>query len=68
VRWLAGYAAVTAAPGETVRVAVVVAPMAVRHWSSDEHDWRFEQGTFEVLVGRSANDLPLCGSVTVVEA
>ena len=68
VRWLAGYAAVTAAPGETVRAAVVVAPMAVRHWSTDEHDWRFEQGTFEVLIGRTANDLPLRGSVTVVEA
>jgi beta-glucosidase len=68
VRWLAGYAAVTAAPGETVRADVVVAPRAVSHWSTDVHDWRVEQGTFDVLVGRSAVDVPLRGSVTVVES
>jgi beta-glucosidase len=66
VRWLAGYAAVTAAPGETVRAAVVVGPRAVAHWA--DGDWRVEQGTFDVLVGRSAGDVPLRGSVTVVES
>jgi beta-glucosidase len=64
VRWLAGYAAVTAAPGEMVRAAVVVAPRAVAHWAAG--DWRVEQGTFDVLVGRSAGDVPLRGSVTIV--
>jgi beta-glucosidase len=66
VRWLAGYAAVTAAPGETVRAAVVVEPRAVAHWA--DGDWRVEQGTFDVLAGRTAGDVPLRGSVTVVES
>jgi beta-glucosidase len=64
VRWLAGYAAVTAAPGEMVRAAVVVAPRSVEHWAAG--DWHVEQGTFDVLVGRSAADVPLRGSVTIV--
>jgi beta-glucosidase len=64
VRWLAGYAAVTAAPGEMVRAAVVVAPRAVAHWA--DGDWRVEQGTFDVRVGRCAGDVPLRGSVTIV--
>jgi beta-glucosidase len=68
VRWLAGYAAVTAAPGETVRAAVEVAPRAVAHWSTDAGDWAVEQGTFDVLAGRTAGDVPLRGSVTVVES
>jgi beta-glucosidase len=64
VRWLTGYAAVTAAPGEMVRAAVVVAPRAVAHWA--DGDWRVEQGTFDVRVGRCAGDVPLRGSVTIV--
>jgi beta-glucosidase len=66
VRWLAGYAAVNAAPGETVRAAVVVGPRAVSHWANG--DWRVEQGTFDVLVGRNVGDVPLRGSVTIVES
>jgi beta-glucosidase len=66
VRWLAGYAAVTAAPGETVRAAVVIGPRAVSHWA--DGDWAVEQGTFDVLVGRNVGDVPLRGSVTIVES
>jgi beta-glucosidase len=66
VRWLAGFAAVTALPGETVEVAVDVAARAVQHWSTTDHAWRTEPGTFEVHVGRSAGDLTLSASTTVL--
>jgi beta-glucosidase len=65
VRWLAGFAAVTAAPGKTVDVAVQVAPRAIQHWSTADHAWRTEPGAFEVHVGRSAGDLTLSATTTV---
>ncbi|WP_255949974.1 glycoside hydrolase family 3 C-terminal domain-containing protein [Streptomyces odontomachi] len=65
VRWLAGFAEVTAAPGETVTAAVPVPHRALRHWSSDAHGWRVEPGPFTVLAGRSAGDIRLEGRLTV---
>ncbi|MCQ4210668.1 glycoside hydrolase family 3 C-terminal domain-containing protein [Streptomyces longispororuber] len=65
VRWLAGYAAVTAAPGETVRVTVPVPARALRHWSVADRAWAVEPGVFTVHVGRSAGDLPLTAELRV---
>ncbi|HEX4703119.1 MAG TPA: glycoside hydrolase family 3 C-terminal domain-containing protein [Pseudonocardiaceae bacterium] len=64
-RWLAGFAAAVAAPGETVEVDVEVAPRAVQHWSTADGAWRTEPGEFEVYVGRSAGDLTLRATTTV---
>jgi beta-glucosidase len=64
-RWLAGYAVVRAAAGETVEAAVLVRPRAVEHWSVDDHDWHTEAGEFQVHAGRSAGDLPLSTVTTV---
>ncbi|MFD8275530.1 glycoside hydrolase family 3 C-terminal domain-containing protein [Streptomyces flaveolus] len=65
-RWLAGYAAVHARPGETVTVPVRVPARALRHWSVAEHAWRTEEGRCRVLAGRSAGDLPLAAETEVV--
>ncbi|MET7271829.1 glycoside hydrolase family 3 C-terminal domain-containing protein [Streptomyces flaveolus] len=65
-RWLAGYAAVHARPGETVTVPVRVPARALRHWSVAEHAWRTEYGRCRVLAGRSAGDLPLAAETEVV--
>ncbi|MER6846852.1 glycoside hydrolase family 3 C-terminal domain-containing protein [Streptomyces flaveolus] len=65
-RWLAGYAAVHARPGETVTVPVRVPARALRHWSVAEHAWRTEEGRCRVLAGRSAGDLPLAAEMEVV--
>ncbi|MFE9836534.1 glycoside hydrolase family 3 C-terminal domain-containing protein [Streptomyces sp. NPDC005551] len=65
VRWLAGWAAVSAAPGETVTARVHVPARALRHWSPEEHAWRTEPGRYRVLAGRSAGDLPLAAAVEV---
>ncbi|MFF9492434.1 glycoside hydrolase family 3 C-terminal domain-containing protein [Streptomyces flaveolus] len=65
-RWLAGYAAVHARPGETVTVPVRVPARALRHWSVAEHAWRTEEGRCRVLAGRSAGDLPLAAEMEAV--
>jgi beta-glucosidase len=65
VRWLAGYRAVVAEPGETVDVAVTIPPAALRHWSVEDRRWDTEPGAFTLLAGRSAADLPLSAAVRV---
>ncbi|MFE2753579.1 glycoside hydrolase family 3 C-terminal domain-containing protein [Actinosynnema sp. NPDC059335] len=56
-RWLGGWAAVSAGPGEAVEVDVEVPERAYRHWTAD--GWQVEPGAFTLLVGRSAGDTPL---------
>ncbi|MFI7385524.1 glycoside hydrolase family 3 C-terminal domain-containing protein [Streptomyces sp. NPDC049813] len=65
VRWLAGYAAVRAAPGESVLARVTVPPRLLRHWSAAAGGWAVEPGRFTVHAGRSAGDLPLRAHVRV---
>ncbi|MEO3808992.1 glycoside hydrolase family 3 C-terminal domain-containing protein [Sphaerisporangium sp. B11E5] len=63
VRWLAGFARVTAGPGETVEAVVEVPARAFQHWTAG--GWATEPGAFTVLAGRTAADLPLAATVTV---
>ncbi|MGC0386331.1 glycoside hydrolase family 3 C-terminal domain-containing protein [Streptomyces sp. SAI-129] len=65
-RWLAGYAAVRARPGETVTATVRVPARSLCHWSVAEHAWRTEPGPCRVLAGRTAGDLPLVADLEVV--
>ncbi|MFG2510810.1 glycoside hydrolase family 3 C-terminal domain-containing protein [Streptomyces sp. NPDC048584] len=62
-RWLAGYAAVHAGPGETVTARVRLPARALRHWSVEHHTWQVEPGPCRVLAGRSAGELPLAAEV-----
>ena len=63
VKWLAGFAAVDADPGETVNVGILIPERAFQHWS--EKDWTVEPGSFALSAGPSSASLPLTGSVTV---
>ena len=67
-RWLAGFAAVRAAPGETVCAEVEITSAALRHWSVEDRRWHTEPGAFTVLVGRSAGDTPLRAELVVPPA
>jgi beta-glucosidase len=49
VRWLAGFAAVDADPGETVTVEVPIHERAFQHWS--DAGWATEPGTFVLAAG-----------------
>ncbi|MEU8795473.1 glycoside hydrolase family 3 C-terminal domain-containing protein [Streptomyces sp. NPDC048643] len=66
-RWLAGYTAVHAAPGERTTAVVRIPGRALRHWEEDSHVWRTRPGPYRVLAGRSAGSLPLT-AVTLVRA
>lgn len=62
-RWLAGYAVVTADPGESVEVTVPIPERAVSHWTPA--GWRVEPGEVTVRAGRSAGDLPLTATLVL---
>jgi beta-glucosidase len=61
-RWLAGFAAVTAAPGEEATATVTVRARAFQHWDGG---WATEPGRFGLHIGRSAVDTPLGHEVAV---
>ncbi|MFI5986055.1 glycoside hydrolase family 3 C-terminal domain-containing protein [Streptomyces sp. NPDC051555] len=65
VRWLAGWAAVGAGPGELATAVVRVPARALQYWSPEAATWVTEPGRYEVLAGPTAGDLPLR---TVLEA
>ncbi len=62
-RWLAGFAAVDADPGETVNVGILLPERVFQHWA--DGGWTLEAGTFAFEAGSSSASLPLTGSVTL---
>jgi len=62
VRWLVGFAAVTAEAGESVPVEVAVPARALAHWGDG---WQYEPGEFTISVGTSVAELPLAATVTL---
>ncbi len=63
VKWLAGFAAVHADPGETVNVGIMIPERAFQHWA--DGGWALEAGTFTLAAGSSSGSLPLTATVTV---
>ncbi|MEU9236167.1 glycoside hydrolase family 3 C-terminal domain-containing protein [Streptomyces subrutilus] len=59
VRWLAGWAAVRAAPGERATAYVRIPARALQHWSPAARAWVAEPGRFTVRAGPTAGELPL---------
>ncbi|WP_241493689.1 glycoside hydrolase family 3 protein [Microbacterium testaceum] len=55
-RWLVGFAAVTAAPGESVEARVSVPARRLAHWDGA---WVTEPGDFTLLAGASVVETPL---------
>ena len=62
-KWLAGFAAVGADPGETVNVGILIPERVLAHWS--DSGWTLEAGTFTLSAGSSSASLPLTASVTL---
>jgi beta-glucosidase len=46
-------------------VDVRVTARAFQHWSTAQHAWRSEPGTFRLSAGRSAGDRPLTTDIAV---
>ncbi|MDX6310951.1 MAG: beta-glucosidase, partial [Streptomyces sp.] len=55
-RWLAGFASVQAAPGETVLAEVVLPERAFQVWDEAASAWATVPGTYAVEAGRSVAD------------
>ena len=56
-KWLAGFAAVDADPGETVTVGILIPERALQHWAGG--GWATEPGPFTLSAGPSSASLPL---------
>lgn len=57
VRWLAGFATVDVAAGESATVRVRVPARALQAWDTTTHDWTVPPGGHRLRVGRSVRDL-----------
>ena len=55
-RWLAGFAAATADPGQEATVEVAIPSRRLAHWDIRSHAWTIEEGVFHLAVGRSWGD------------
>ena len=62
-KWLAGFAAVDASPGEAVTAEVPIPERAIQYWSGT--DWVTEPGTFVLSAGPSSAVRPLTAAIAV---
>jgi beta-glucosidase len=60
-KWLVGFAAVDADPGETVTVGILIPERAFQHWTGQ--GWATEPGSFVLAAGPSSASLPLAARV-----
>lgn len=58
-RWLAGFATVEVAPGESAVVEIGIPRRAAETWDEHRHRWQAIPGAYEILVGRSVADIQL---------
>jgi beta-glucosidase len=54
---LKGFATLTLEPGVAETVSVLLDQRAFAHWSSEDHGWRVSPGDYDILVGRSSQDI-----------
>jgi len=64
-RWLVGFAALDAAPGEEVSAEIVVSGRAFAHWDAEAHRWDVEPGDFGLVAGQSSREVRVTGMVRV---
>jgi beta-glucosidase len=62
---LKGFAKVSLRPGETRRVTVTLDRRAFSYYDADARQWRADPGEFDVLVGRSSEQIELRGKITL---
>lgn len=60
---LLGFSKVPLSPGQTRHVSVAVDPRFLADFDTTDDDWRVPAGAYAVMVGRSATDAVLTGSV-----
>ncbi|MCX5390481.1 glycoside hydrolase family 3 protein [Streptomyces sp. NBC_00094] len=64
-RWLAAFASVEAAPGETVETEIALPRRAFEIWDEEKNDWTFVSGAYEVVAAHSLTDTRLSAALEV---
>ncbi|MFI1563748.1 glycoside hydrolase family 3 protein [Streptomyces sp. NPDC020490] len=64
-RRLAGFADVTAAPGENAEAVVTLPRRAFEVWDEETGAWTFVKGSYEIQVGRSIADRRITATINV---
>jgi beta-glucosidase len=64
-RWLAGFAGISAAAGETVEVTVTLPARAFEVWDKTSGGWARVKGSYEIAAGRSIVDRRVTTAITV---
>lgn len=65
VRELKAFEKVELTPGETKTVTFALEPRAFQHWNTIVHNWRTENGSYEIQVCENAHDIILSQSISV---
>jgi beta-glucosidase len=63
VKELKGFSKVNLRPGETKRVSVVLNGRSLSYYDVDGKQWRADPGSFDILVGRSSEQIELKGKL-----
>ncbi|MFC8243674.1 glycoside hydrolase family 3 protein [Streptomyces chartreusis] len=64
-RWLAGFAAVEAGPGERGEAVVELPRRAFEVWDEKTNAWTYVKGSYEIQVGRSIADRRVTATINV---
>src|SRR6185295_2156003 len=64
---LKGFTKVSLRPGETRKVSVILDRRALSYYDVNRKKWRAEAGDFDILVGRSSEQIVLHGKLTLSE-
>src|SRR5271163_3732046 len=62
---LKGFARISLKPGETKTVTVSLDGRAFSYYDAEAKKWRADSGEYQILVGRSSQDIPLHGGLTL---
>jgi len=62
---LKGFARINLNPGETKTATVTLDGRAFSYYDADAKKWRADPGEFQILVGRSSQDIQLRSGVTL---
>jgi beta-glucosidase len=65
VKELKGFARINLRPSESRRVSVILDSRALSYYDIDTRQWRAEPGEFNVLVGRSSEQVELRGTLSL---
>ncbi|MEV8109007.1 glycoside hydrolase family 3 C-terminal domain-containing protein, partial [Streptomyces sp. NPDC088135] len=64
-RWLAGFARIEAAPGESAEAVIALERRAYEIWDEEAYDWVAVPGGYEVQAARSLGDVRLTATVDI---